>query len=139
MDEFWNRVAIGGPNECWLWLEHLSEDGYGLIDNDYAKRAHREAYFLTYGPTDLHVLHTCDNPPCCNPAHLYAGTQLQNMKDKVVRGRAARDLANGNAKLSHEDKIDLKSLHATGRYTYRQLGRIFGVDETRASQLIRGL
>lgn len=53
--------------------------------------AHRRAFELTHGPLEagVHVLHACDNPPCCNPAHLFPGDQTLNMRDMVAKGRHA--------------------------------------------------
>jgi hypothetical protein len=91
---FWSKVdRSGGPDACWSWRASLQGGGYGQFRfrgrNDLA---HRVAYILTKGelPADKpHVLHTCDNRPCCNPAHLFAGTALDNMRDKVAKGRQA--------------------------------------------------
>lgn len=96
---FWGRVDMsGGEQACWPWAgkaKYLS--GYGVLSfNMGAGRksygAHRVAFFLANGRPQapgLHVLHACDNPPCCNPAHLSEGTRSQNMRDAHARGRMA--------------------------------------------------
>jgi hypothetical protein len=62
--------------------------GYGVISiKNVSFQTHRLAYILSKGNTSLYVLHTCDVRNCCNPAHLYAGTQEQNVSDMCVRGR----------------------------------------------------
>jgi hypothetical protein len=85
-DRFWAKVDTTGDG-CWPWLGCLSTAGYGRA----GKRgyAHRLAYEFAYGPipAGLEIRHACDNPPCCNPAHLLVGTREDNAHDMVVRGR----------------------------------------------------
>lgn len=88
-DEFWDRVDIQGSDDCWEWKKSKVR-GYGSVRlKGLPVRAHRAAYLLTYGniPTDKQVLHHCDNPACCNPKHLYIGTQQDNMNDMYRRKR----------------------------------------------------
>lgn len=92
-ERFWEKVDKRGPDECWPWLSAQDRDGYGLF---YArgKQVRATAMALEFDRRPLRPgewgLHTCDNPPCLNPAHLYAGTHLDNVADKVRRGRQAR-------------------------------------------------
>ena len=104
----WDRVAVGDPQHCWPWLGARTAKGYGRITIGGKEwRAHRLAYTLTKGevPPDKVVRHTCDNPPCCNPAHLELGTVLDNNHDAIKRGRKVvfRGMRNANAKLSDDD------------------------------------
>lgn len=91
IERFWSRVdQSGGPDVCWPWTAMRDKDGYGRVKvQGGTMRAHRLARSLTDGrvPHGLLVLHACDNPPCCNPAHLRAGTDLDNKADMVARGR----------------------------------------------------
>lgn len=89
--EFWSQVKQGAPDECWEWQGRRNDDGYGQIRLGNTYRAHRIAYKLAYGsiPDSLWVLHRCDNPPCCNPAHLFLGTVLDNNRDAAAKGRRA--------------------------------------------------
>lgn len=94
---FWQRVDKSG--DCWLWTARRDKDGYGGISIGSKNfRAHRIAYELTFGaiPKGLIVCHHCDNPPCCNPSHLFLGTQQDNSTDRVKKGRAASGDRNGS-------------------------------------------
>ena len=88
---FWARVKKNEPGKCWPWDAPRSQDGnYGTMYVDGKHRmAHRIAWALTKGPipSGLDVLHHCDNPPCCNPDHLFVGTRSDNMQDMVRKGR----------------------------------------------------
>jgi HNH endonuclease len=89
---FWAKVAVAGPDDCWLWTASTRK-GRGQFSLGGRKgaivEAPRVALFLVYGemPAHLYALHTCDNGRCVNPAHLYWGTQKQNMADAVARRR----------------------------------------------------
>lgn len=87
---FWNRIERGPDDACWVWRGALVSTGYGQT-RWYGRQvpAHRVAYELVKGPIpDGHLIrHTCDNPPCCNPAHLLPGTPLDNARDRTERGR----------------------------------------------------
>lgn len=91
--------------DCVPWSGKRDRDGYGTIGK---VRAHRQAYIDAYGdiPDGLHVLHECDNPPCVNPAHLRLGTNLDNIQDKVRKGRArgqGKGSKHTNSKLTEAD------------------------------------
>ncbi len=93
---FWERVARAGPDECWLWTGGRGADGYGLITKDGATwRATRVSWQLHNDEAlgQRHVLHHCDNPPCVNPGHLWAGTRSDNMRDMVQKMRGWRQRA----------------------------------------------
>lgn len=87
---FWKRVSCGSP--CWLWLGTKNQGGYGVITTPDRKKllAHRFSYLIHHGDTHLHVCHSCDNPGCVNPAHLFSGTQRDNLADMSLKGRRAR-------------------------------------------------
>ena len=88
-DRFWAQVEKRGPDECWLWVGATLK-GYGRGNwNGEHYYAHRKSWELANGPIPdgLYILHACDNPPCVNPAHLRPGTQAENVRDMVERGR----------------------------------------------------
>jgi hypothetical protein len=107
---FWSKIDKREPDECWPWLCGTDKSGYGSfkVMNYQTVAASRMALICTEWrePMGMHVLHTCDNPPCCNPAHLYFGTPLQNGHDKAERSRARTGdqtcARNGAAKLTEE-------------------------------------
>lgn len=90
---FWDKVCFGQPDACWEWAgARKGSQGYGEFGvNRMPATAHRVAWELTHGPIPdgLFVLHRCDNPPCCNPAHLFLGTHQDNMADRDAKGRVA--------------------------------------------------
>ena len=87
----WAGVEIGFDREgCWEWQKSKTVDGYGTIGfGGKTVRAHRLVWELTVGPipVGLQVLHSCDNPSCCRPTHLFLGTQVDNIKDMCRKGR----------------------------------------------------
>lgn len=112
--EFWNRIEILGANDCWEWQRNRQKSGHGHQRiRGKTVSAHRHAYELTYGPIPpgLIVRHTCDNPPCCNPAHLIVGTHGDNARDRRDRGRgfSPKGSLNGRAKLTSQQVKEIRS------------------------------
>lgn len=113
-DRFWNLVDKRGADECWPWKGHRRPAGYGWF-NFYGRapmNASRAAYILARGePGDRFVCHTCDNPPCCNPAHLWLGSSAENTADMDRKGRRinapARGEQSGRAKLTAQKVRDI--------------------------------
>jgi len=89
-NRFWAKVNKLGENECWPWMASKSQRGYGVFGfRGTIWKAHRVAYTMAIGeiPSGLLVCHKCDNPSCCNPAHLWAGTSSDNNRDRSIKGR----------------------------------------------------
>ena len=91
----WSAVdTILEAESCWVWPKATNACGYGLFrltlsDGSVETLAHRVAWILTYGsiPPGKRILHTCDNPPCIRPSHLWLGTQAENVQDMNTKGR----------------------------------------------------
>ena len=95
---FWPKVdRSGGLGACWPWTGATGDRGYGHFwDGARYRHASRVAWILTHeDPGPLFVLHRCDNPPCCNPAHLFLGTHQDNMDDMTEKGRWRNAVASG--------------------------------------------
>lgn len=95
---FWDMTKRTA-NGCFEWQGYRNAGGYGRYSQ---KLAHRLAYSFAKGdPGNLTVCHTCDNPPCCNPDHLWLGTQQDNLRDAMVKGRL-RGAGQTHCKQGHE-------------------------------------
>ena len=93
---FWSKVEIKDSSTCWLWSGSRKRNGYGNVTvSRLTLSANRVAYFISTNidPLDNQVCHSCDNPPCCNPAHLFLGTHKDNARDMVQKGRHRVDAA----------------------------------------------
>lgn len=131
LERTWARIEKGRKKDCWLFRGSKGNYGYGQIrDGKKLRRAHVVIYESVYGlvPRGKKVLHRCDNPPCCNPSHLFVGTQQENVDDMIAKGRdrKAKGLENGKAKLSDEDVKLIRRLHENG-VGHTELGRRFGI------------
>jgi hypothetical protein len=157
---FWDRVERGAADACWPWTASRKRRGYGhvgWINPETGQKqmmvAHRVAYHLTHGAPPLGhvVMHTCDNPPCCNPAHLITGTVAENNADRSQKGRTARpgvgnwrarSLANQargsqhtSAKLTEHQVREIRALCEARRLTQRQIGVLYGVSQSAVMQI----
>jgi hypothetical protein len=87
---FWARVSDGQSSDaCWEWPGPRLPQGYGLVRGGGCQYAHRVAWEYVHGPIPegMCICHKCDNPPCCNPAHLFLGTRWDNIQDAIAKGR----------------------------------------------------
>ena len=126
---FWEKVRIGWPDDCWEWQAGTNGEGYGKFDaNGRTLRAHRYALLAAHGRLDdeRHVLHSCDNPPCCNPRHLRLGTDADNKADKMARERQAKGGGHGLAKLTEDDVRVIRNLLSRG-VRQREIAATYGV------------
>lgn len=118
--------------ECWEWQSVRNQSGYGKFWlNGRTDLAHRVSYKIHKGsiPDGLLVRHTCDNPPCVNPAHLLVGTVKDNALDALSRGRYRRGSDNARAKLTEQDVRDIRASWASGETQVSLAGR-FGVSRS---------
>jgi HNH endonuclease len=137
----WAKVDRHGPDECWEWQGHRDRGGYGQItDGKKSRRVHQVAWETTRGPipAGLHVLHSCDNPPCCNPAHLYLGDNAQNVGDRVARRRSAnlRGTEHGRAMVTEKNVLAIRARYARGGTTYPELASIYGVSSQAIAAIV---
>lgn len=111
-------------------------------------KAHRVGWELVNGPipTSMLVCHTCDNPPCCSPAHWFLGTNFDNMQDRNAKGRTTkgRTVHHGegsgrSAKLSLEQVRAIRAVYVAGGVSQAVLGIEHGVSQTQISRIIRGI
>ena len=123
--------------KCWMWTGSVHHNGYGKWKRF---EAHRYSYELHKGPIPdgLLIMHSCDNPLCVNPDHLMPGTIADNIADCVQKGRNARGERMGSAKLTDASVAEIRQLYATGSYSARALGPVFGVSKTVILQVANG-
>lgn len=145
---FWSWVQKSEPDKCWPWQGCTEPFGYGVFTfaSYDTRQAHRVAWELTNGPVPdgLCVLHRCDNPPCCNPAHLFLGTRRDNNTDMEAKGRArhagARNPSRGEshwqAKLTEASVREIRARYAAGNVTHRQLASAYHVSHETIRQLL---
>ncbi len=116
-DLFWEKVDKEEGMGCWTWTAYRNKKGYGRFALGRKSRgAHRVSWLLSFGPVPygLCVLHSCDNTSCVNPAHLFLGTNADNVADMVSKGRNARGESHASSKLTEDDvrNILLSDTHA---------------------------
>lgn len=151
---FWSKVNT--ESDCWTWRGTKLPHGYGIF---YVARngiktkyyAHRVAYSLVNGPLlpGLFVCHRCDNPSCCNPSHLFAGTQTDNMRDAKRKGRCVfnplKGEANPHSKLKASEVLEIRRLFVRGvpgknprtKGNSQELANQFGISRTTVYHIYR--
>jgi len=125
----WTKVEGPLDTPCWVWGGNILGTGYGQVSvNGEMRSPHRFAYETWVGPIpeEMHVLHSCDNPPCINPLHLRVGTHADNMQDRKIRGRAPdhRGERHPGAKLTWEKVEEIRASQKSNK----ELASKYGVD-----------
>lgn len=143
-EDLWKKVdRSGGPGACWPFIGALGgRDKRGLFSvNGTLYYVHRLAYELEKGPLKHQALHTCDTTHCCNPAHIYDGTQQQNIQDRVDRrrdgGHKRTKENNGRTVLTEYYVSLMKEANAQG-IGYGTLGKLFNVHKSTVAYAIKG-
>lgn len=155
LTRFWSHVdKSGGPDACWTWTGSCDpRTGYGRIRiGGLAYVASRISWLIATGASagPLYACHRCDNPPCVNPRHLFAGTTADNMKDKVSKGRQSRGPKHAaairpmrgethpRAKLTSVQVAEIRERYASGGVTHRSLAAEYGLNHANIGEIIRG-
>lgn len=133
--------VMADPNSgCWLWVGPCDKNGYGkaaekgsVHNRPRTVRAHRRSYEVNRGaiPERLHVLHRCDTPACVNPDHLFLGTNMDNVRDMVSKGRQPRGEGGGRAKLT---EADAKAIFWDTR-SQENIASEYGINQTTVSRI----
>ena len=144
-ERFWGKVRVAQGEGCWEWTGwRLQRSGYGMMWPGI--RAHRLAYELMNGriPSGMSVLHRCDNPPCVRPDHLFLGTQADNMRDMIRKGRRSRDChakvgtPSKARRLSAAQVVSARKLYASGKTSLSRIAKSLGITPGGAQGIIRG-
>ena len=129
----------GGPDACWPWTRATNANGYGIITNKdggtaiASRAAYEEARGVTLDRSTA-VMHLCNNPPCCNPSHLRAGSMAENQAYMAASGRTHRGEGNPQAKLSDTDVAHMRALRAEG-WKLAELAERFSVSVAQVSRI----
>ena len=138
-DLFWNKINKSGMHDCWPWLASTNKDGYGQfwIGHTFIG-SHRYAWELTRKcsvPSGMYILHTCDNPVCCNPHHLYCGTQSDNMSDRSNRGPKTPAHILGNPSLYRGEVWLIREILFSRKIPQWKIAKIFKVHQSTISHI----
>ena len=127
-ENFWTFVQIGDKNECWPWMGFKTVRGYGRASwHGQTRGSHRIAFMLTYNRWPaLNVCHSCDNPSCCNPEHMFEGSQADNTIDMARKERGTQKLT----------AVQIAEIRSTTDKKQKELATMYGVSRSLIS-LIR--
>ena len=137
---FWQQVDKKQNNLCWNWIGYYNKNGYGKIKiNRKMISTHRFCWKIHFGEIskDLCVLHTCDNPRCVNPNHLFLGTQQDNIKDMILKNRQYHPKGENNckAKLTSYQVKQIRLFCNQKKLTQTQIGKMFNVNNPTISKI----
>jgi predicted XRE-type DNA-binding protein len=130
-DKFFFKINFEGEGDCWIW-KAATTNGYGVFHAFGESKAHRVSYRYFVGdiPEGMVVCHTCDNPLCVNPTHLFLGTQRDNMQDMISKGRHCKQ------KLFAEDIESIRQLYAETDLSQYKLAEMFGVSQNHICDIV---
>lgn len=145
---FWSKVDVKGPDECWEWRGTMGNNGYGQFSvgprsTNKTMKPSRLSWMINKGaiPEGILVCHKCDNRPCVNPNHLFLGTNLENTRDKMKKGRYGqvvrrRGENHPSAKLKEVDVLEIRKLLKEGA-SQLEISRKFKVLQATISSIKR--
>ena len=131
-DRFWSKVKRG-PG-CWMWVRATDKDGYGIFRlNDKQKRSHRLVYEIGHGsiPQGMRICHTCDVTGCVRPSHLFIGTDKDNKRDAMKKGRDIHGMAHFNCKLTDKQVRQIRK----DKRSLRNIAKEYNIDYTNVSKI----
>jgi hypothetical protein len=140
ISRFHAGYVVNAATGCWEWQKNIQRGGYGHFKHESkARGVHRFAYVCFVGPIPptMHVLHHCDVPACVNPKHLFVGTCMQNVQDKISKGRHAHGERVNTAKLSDEMVLEIYDLKDQGMGS-PTIARLFEISTTAAWNAMTG-
>ena len=122
ISRFWSKVALTANNDkCWNWAAYLDNKGYGHFSKGATVTylSTRIAYFIynKIDPDKLLVCHSCDNPACVNPKHLFLGDQKKNIEDMYSKGRDFKRNGEGHgaSKFTNEHVFEMRKMDKEGK------------------------
>jgi hypothetical protein len=139
---FWAKVDKRGPDECWEWKARRDRDGYGVFWYDGKNRRASRMAWLTEkgheGMAGMLMCHRCDNPCCVNIAHLFLGTNTDNLHDMALKKRSTRFLGESHpgAKITAVEVVAIRRMAETGS-AHSAIAACFGISQTQASRIIK--
>jgi hypothetical protein len=139
LERFWSKVDKSDAGGCWTWTFGKYAAGYGtFMYLGKSRLAHRIAYELSVGPIPegLEVCHSCDNRACVNPSHLFTGTQTDNVKDCVTKGRTCQGEKRKDAKLTGVQVREIRNRYATSCISQRELALEYDITQAVISRVI---
>jgi len=148
LERFWTKVDIRNWDECWEWLAQKDKDGYGRIKiKKKCLRAHRFSFFIHNGFVDknLYVCHSCDNPSCVNPHHLWIGTNRDNQNDLVEKSKIinkknkSKNMGEKShlSKLKEEDVIAIRNLYLDKSILIKDIANKFDITITNVQDIVK--
>lgn len=137
------RLDMSDPNGCWEWTTARFYFGHGQFKHTglwpSAMAASRAAWMIYRGdPGKLHVLHRCDNPPCCNPDHLFLGTPMDNKEDARQKGRHSHGMRQPKSKLVDVDILEIRLLHERKWLGRTAIARAYSVSKGLIDMILAG-
>ena len=146
ISRFWSKVDRGHPLLCWEWMGYCKGQRHGRFTVRQVPgglSAHRVSWVIANGPipAGMCVCHRCDNPPCCNPAHLFLAPQNENLKDMTRKGRrrgpALSGEKNASAKVTEAQVREIRRRYACGGILQRELAAEYGVSRVQVTHIVR--